>query len=84
MTADTHAPAQFGVSGEDRRLPTGTLRTQHIAQFLIQIDQTGGVAQAFAIGRVADDQASLATVRVGREGREFALIDLIHSARPAR
>ena len=76
VTADAHALAEFGVAGEDRRLPALTLLTQHLTQLLIEVHQTGSGTQALAIGRVTDHQALLAAIRVGRKGRQFALIHL--------
>ena len=76
MTANPHAPPELGVAGEDRRLPAGAFATQHLAQLLVQVDQTGRLAQALAIGRIADNQPGLAAIRVRREGRQLALIHL--------
>ena len=76
MAADAHAPTQLGITGEDRRLPAGALRTQYIAELLVEIDQAGGIPQTFTVGRIADDQASLAAVRIGRKGSQLALVDL--------
>src|SRR5690606_28348144 len=82
VAADTHAPAQLGVAGEDRRLPPGAFPTQYLAQLLVQVDQTRGLAQALTVRRIADNQTGLPPVRMGCEGSQLALVDLDPFAQP--
>lgn len=76
MAADTHALAQFRRPGEHPGAPADAALAQALAEVLVEIQQAGFVAEALAIGRVADHQAGLALVRARLESRQFALVDL--------
>ncbi|MCY1354067.1 hypothetical protein D9M69_404260 [compost metagenome] len=76
VAADAHALAQLRGAGEDRRLPAQAGLAQALAEVLVEVEQAGFVAQALAIGRVADHQALLVLVRTRFEGGQLALVDL--------
>ena len=76
VTAQAHALAQFRRAGEYRRLPAQAGLAQTLAKVLVEVQQAGFVAQAFAVWRVADHQALLILVRARLETAQLALIDL--------
>ncbi|MNN26719.1 hypothetical protein D3C81_1402340 [compost metagenome] len=76
VAADAHALAQLRGAGEDAGAPAQTALAQTLAKVLVEIEQARLVAEAFAIGRVADHQAALALVRARLESRQLALIHL--------
>ncbi|MCY1505235.1 hypothetical protein D9M68_394350 [compost metagenome] len=76
VAADSHALAQFRRTGEYRRFPAHASLAQALTEVLVEVQQARFVAQALAIGRVADDQPLLVLVRARLEGCQLALVDL--------